>query len=169
VEALVKTVRTISLLFLAALFLFAALDKAFHYDGFIKALRGYVIVPQGAESMLAPPVVLSELLVGVGLLIRPWRSAAALLASILLAIFTLALVINQRYAPGAECGCWFTVTLGKATPSHVFQNLLLLGLSLSLFFDERAMSAAALDRAAIEPSTQPSVPSASPINEGGPS
>jgi uncharacterized membrane protein YphA (DoxX/SURF4 family) len=127
-----------------------------------------VIVPRGAESFLALPVVLSELLVGVGLLIKPWRPAAALLASIILATFTLALAINQRYAPGAECGCWFTVTLGKATPSHVLQNLLLLGLSVSLFFDERAsMITPALDRATTAPSIQPSAPSSPPINEGG--
>lgn len=132
-----KVVRTLSLLFLAALFLYAGIDKAFHYGGFVKALGGYVLVPDGLESYLALPVILAEILIGVGLLLRTWRPPAALLAAILLSVFTLALAVNQRYAPDAECGCWFTVTLGKATGSHILQNVLLLGLALSVWLDER--------------------------------
>ena len=141
-----KVVRALSLLFLAALFLYAGVDKAFHYGGFVKALGGYVLVPDGLERYLALPVILAEILVGAGLLLKTWRPPASLLAAILLSVFTLALAINQRYAPGVECGCWFTVTLGKATGSHILQNLLLLGLALSVWLDERkgvAMGAAA--------------------------
>jgi len=163
-----KTVRLISLLFLAALFLYASVDKALHFGGFVKALAGYVIVPDGGERFLALPLVLSELLVGVGLLIKPWRSSAALLATVLLSTFTLALVVNQRYAPGAECGCWFTVTLGRATGSHIVQNLLLLGLSLSLWLDERGATTSDSYRAAAEDTSfQPSARRSLPIDEGG--
>jgi Methylamine utilisation protein MauE len=84
-------------------------------------------------------VILAELLVGAGLLFKPWRSPAALLAAVLLTAFTVALAINQRYAPGVECGCWFTVTLGKASASHIIQNLILLGLALSVWLDERSI------------------------------
>ncbi|HWN42820.1 MAG TPA: MauE/DoxX family redox-associated membrane protein [Thermoanaerobaculia bacterium] len=132
-----KTVRAISLVFLAALFLYAGVDKLFHYDGFVKALGGYVLVPEGLERHLALPVILAEILVGAGLLLKPWRAPASLLAAILLFVFTVALAVNQRYAPGVECGCWFTVTLGKATSSHILQNVLLLGLALSIWLDER--------------------------------
>jgi uncharacterized membrane protein YphA (DoxX/SURF4 family) len=133
----VKTVRTLSLLFLSLLFLYAGIDKAFHYGGFVKALGGYVLVPDGFERLLALPVILAELLVGAGLLYKPWRQPAALLAAVLLTAFTAALAINQHYAPGVECGCWFTVTLGKASASHIVQNLILLGLALSIWLDER--------------------------------
>jgi uncharacterized membrane protein YphA (DoxX/SURF4 family) len=132
-----KIARILSLLFLALLFLYAGVDKAFHYGGFVKALGGYVLIPDGLERYLALPVILAELLVGAGLLFKPWRSPAALLAAILLSAFTIALAVNQHYAPGVECGCWFTVTLGKASASHVAQNLLLLGLALSVWLDER--------------------------------
>jgi len=164
-----KTVRSISLWFLAALFLYAGLDKAFHFPGFVKALGGYVLVPDGIERFLALPVLLTELLVGVGLLIKPWRLSAALLATVLLFAFTIALAVNQRYAPGAECGCWFTVTLGRATGSHIVQNLLLLGLSLSLWLDERGAIAPARSHPAAADGTsfQPSAPSSLPIDEGG--
>jgi uncharacterized membrane protein YphA (DoxX/SURF4 family) len=132
-----KIVRAISLLFVAALFLYAGIDKAFHYGGFVKALDGYVLVPEGLERYLALPLILTELLVGVGLLLKPWRSPAALAAVLLLSVFTVALAINQRLAPGVECGCWFTITLGKATASHVVQNLILLGLALTIWLEER--------------------------------
>jgi uncharacterized membrane protein YphA (DoxX/SURF4 family) len=132
-----KYVRALSVWFLAALFLYAAIDKAFHYGGFVKALGGYVLVPDGLEQYLALPVILCELLIGIGLLFKPWRPPAALLATCLLAVFTIALAVNQRYAPGVECGCWFTVTLGRATASHILQNLILLGLAASIWLDER--------------------------------
>jgi uncharacterized membrane protein YphA (DoxX/SURF4 family) len=130
-------IRLLSVAFLALLFLYAGVDKAFHYGGFVKALGNYVLVPDGAERFLALPVILSEVLVGAGLLVRSWRAPAALLAAVLLASFTVALAINQAYAPGVECGCWFTVTLGKASASHIAQNLLLLGLAVSVWLDER--------------------------------
>ncbi|HEX5759933.1 MAG TPA: MauE/DoxX family redox-associated membrane protein [Thermoanaerobaculia bacterium] len=132
-----RTARALSLLFLAALFLYAGLDKAFHYGGFVKALAGYVVVPAGLERHLALPVILTELLVGVGLLVRAWRSAAALVAAVLLSAFIVALAVNRQFAPGAECGCWFTVTLGKATGTHIFQNLILLGLAVTVWLEER--------------------------------
>lgn len=132
-----KLVRLLSLLLLAALFLYTGIDKAFHYSGFIKALGGYVLVPDGFERHLALPLIFSEILVGAGLLLASWRSAAALLATGLLAVFTLALAVNQHYAPGVECGCWFTVTLGTATTAHIVQNIILLGLAFSVWLDER--------------------------------
>ncbi len=132
-----KVVRALSLVFLAALFLYAGIDKLFHYGGFVKALGNYVLVPEGLERFLALPVILAELLAGAGLLIKAWRAPASLLAALLLFVFTVALAVNQRYAPGVECGCWFTVTLGKATSSHILQNVLLLGLAVSVWLDER--------------------------------
>jgi uncharacterized membrane protein len=135
-----KWIRLLSVAFLSVLFLYAGVDKAFHYGGFVKALGNYVLVPDGAERFLALPVILSEILVGAGLLVRSWRAPAALSAAVLLAAFTVALALNQIYAPGLECGCWFTVTLGKASASHIVQNLLLLGMAVSVWLDERKVA-----------------------------
>lgn len=137
----IHLIRPLSLILLAGLFLYAGIDKAFHYSGFVKALGGYVLVPEGLEHHLALPLILSEILIGIGLLLDSWRSAAALLATSLLAVFTLALAVNQHYAPGVECGCWFTITLGTATTSHIVQNIILLGLAFSIWLDERGRAA----------------------------
>jgi uncharacterized membrane protein YphA (DoxX/SURF4 family) len=132
-----KYIRIVSAAFLGLLFVYAGADKAFHYGGFVKALGGYVLVPDGLESFLALPLILCEILTGVGLLVPAWRRPAALVALAMLAVFTAAIAINQHYRPGAECGCWFTVTLGKASTAHVLQNIVLLGLAASIWLDER--------------------------------
>jgi uncharacterized membrane protein YphA (DoxX/SURF4 family) len=132
-----RIVRIVSAAFLGLLFVYAGADKAFHYGGFVKALGGYVLVPDGMESFLAMPLILCEILAGVGLLVPAWRRPAALVAMVMLAVFTAAIAVNQHYRPGAECGCWFTVTLGKASTAHVLQNLVLLGLAASIWLDER--------------------------------
>lgn len=146
-----RYVRISSFLFLGALFLYAGLDKAFHYGGFVKALGGYALIPDGLETHLGLPLILAELLVGVGLLLKPWRQPAALLATGMLAAFTVALAVNQRYNPGVECGCWFTITLGRATSSHIVQNLILLGLAVSILLDERAGEPAGEEAAELVP------------------
>jgi uncharacterized membrane protein YphA (DoxX/SURF4 family) len=118
--------------FLGALFLATGTDKLFHYGGFVKALGSYAVVPAGLAHILAPSLILCELLVGASLFLRAWRRSAAVTAAALLALFTVALAVNYRLAPGAVCGCWFTVTLGRATGLHLLQNLLLLGLAVTL-------------------------------------
>jgi uncharacterized membrane protein YphA (DoxX/SURF4 family) len=145
----ISLVRPFSLALLAALFLYAGIDKALHYGGFIKALGNYVLVPDGYERHLALPLILIEILAGCGLLIGSWRSPAALLSTGLLTVFTVALVVNHHYAPGVECGCWFTITLGRATTTHVLQNIVLLGLAFSIWLDERGRAAPKLSSQSI--------------------
>jgi uncharacterized membrane protein YphA (DoxX/SURF4 family) len=128
-----KIVPTLSAWFLAAVFLFAGIDKAVHYDGFVNALRSYVVIPAAMAEPLAPAVILVELWIGIGLLAGAWRPRAALAGAAVLGIFTVALAVNQTVAPGSVCGCWFTVTLAKSTGAHVLQNLVLLGLALTVW------------------------------------
>jgi uncharacterized membrane protein YphA (DoxX/SURF4 family) len=132
-----RTIRVASAILLTLVYLYAGLDKLFHYQGFLSALRGYLIVPDGWEPALAPSVILVELWLGCSLLIKTWRGRAAAAAAVVLSLFTLATAINARWAPGVECGCWFTLTLGETTASHILQNLVLLGLALSIWLDER--------------------------------
>src|SRR4051812_38230635 len=86
-----KTMKKIDraiLLLLAVIFLFSAVDKLLHYEGFVNALRSYVMVPRGWAPYLSVPVIAAELMIGVGLFVRSWRRPAALTAAIVLAIFT---------------------------------------------------------------------------------
>jgi uncharacterized membrane protein YphA (DoxX/SURF4 family) len=133
-----KHVSILSAVFLALVFLFAGIDKIFHFDGFVNALASYAVVPTAVARYLALPVILSELWVGLGLLTPRWRRTAALAAASLLAVFTIALAVNLIYSPGSVCGCWFTITLGRSTRLHVLQNVVLLALAVSVWFDYRS-------------------------------
>lgn len=133
-----KKISLLSAVFLAVVFLFAGIDKVFHFDGFVNALASYAVVPTAVARYLALPVILSELWVGVGLLVPRWRRTAALAAAVLLAIFTVALISNLYFSPGSICGCWFTITLGRTTRMHVAQNVVLLALAVSVWLDTRA-------------------------------
>lgn len=128
-------ISSISNYFLAAVFLFTGIDKLFHYKGFIIALSSYVVVPAGSADYLALPIMLSEIWIAVGLLITSWRKMAALIAVGAMGLFTVALVINYIYAPESICGCWFSITLGTATPTHILMNLTLIGLAAAACSD----------------------------------
>ena len=132
-----KHISILSAVFLALIFAFAGTDKIFHFDGFVNALSSYAVVPAAVARYLALPIVLSELWVGLGLLVPRWRRTAALAGAVLLAVFTVALIGNLYFSPGSICGCWFTLTLGRSTRLHVLQNVVLLALAVSVWLDHR--------------------------------
>lgn len=115
--------------FLALIFLFSAVDKAAHYDGFVNALSSYALVPPGWSAILAPSVIAVEFAIATGLLLPGWRKPAALLAGLLLLVFTVALTFNRVYGIRDICGCWFTLTLAKGQGAHIAYNLVLAGLA----------------------------------------
>lgn len=123
--------------FVGIVLIAAGVDKVFHYEGFVQALGAYAIFPQVLAPYGAAPVILLELAVGVGLFVGPWRRPALVLAAGMLTVFTVALAVNYFLRPGSVCGCWFTVTLGKATGSHILQNLIWLSLILIGWWEER--------------------------------
>ena len=143
-------------LLLAAVFLFSGADKVVHYQGFVNALRDFVVVPRGWAATLAPAVVLVELLVGAALLLRPWRRPALATAAAVLAVFTAVLLVNRMLGGRGICGCWFTLTLAKSTPLHVAQNLMLMGLALSVWWSERSRQGEAPPPSPAAPETSPS-------------
>jgi uncharacterized membrane protein YphA (DoxX/SURF4 family) len=136
-EVALRHISLLSAVFLAVVFLFAGIDKIFHFGGFVNALASYAVVPAVLARYLAVPVILSELWVGLGLLVPRWRRLAALAAAALLSVFTVALIGNLYFSPGSLCGCWFTITLGRTTHMHVAQNVVLLALAVSVWLDER--------------------------------
>jgi uncharacterized membrane protein len=138
-EVPLRQLNLLSAGLLALVFLFAGIDKAFHFEGFVKALATYAVVPDAAARYVAVPILLSEIWVGAGLLIKPWRRMAAAAGAALLALFTAALTIHGGAAAESVCGCWFTVTLGTSTRLHVLQDLVLLALALSVWWDAPAI------------------------------
>lgn len=122
---------------LAALFLFSGIDKVLHFDGFLDALRNYVLVPRGAASYLGGPVIAAELMIGIGLLLPAWRGPAALTAALAMAVFTIAITFNYFAGSRGICGCWFTITLSQSSELHIVQNLIFGGLAAMVWWEER--------------------------------
>ena len=123
---------------LTAVFVSSAIDKLFHYGGFVTALASSVLVPAIAAPYLALPVILLELSIGAGLVSRRWRRAASFGACTLLAVFVATLTANALFAPpGTPCGCWFTLTLGESNRLHIALDVVLLALAASVAFTAR--------------------------------
>jgi uncharacterized membrane protein YphA (DoxX/SURF4 family) len=121
---------------LAVLFLFSGIDKILHFDGFLDALRNYVLLPRWAAGYVGPPVIVTELLVGAGLLFKAWRRPAALTAAVAMFFFTLAVAGNYFAGSRGICGCWFTLTLSQSTELHILQNLVWGGLAAMVWWEE---------------------------------
>ncbi|MCP4547108.1 MAG: DoxX family membrane protein [bacterium] len=130
-----KYANTGIVLFLAAIFLFSGIDKLLHYDGFVNALRDYVLIPRGTAKHFALPVTVLEILIGIGLLVKSWRRSALLISAFALAMFTTAIILNYQFGHRGVCGCWFTITLAKGTGMHIVQNLLLLILAIIVWWE----------------------------------
>ena len=123
--------------------LFAGIDKIVHYDGFVNALRSYAAIPESFAAPLAPAVILAELWTGTGLLRRSLRqraawTGAAFAGNLFDGDLTIVLAVDQLAAPGSVCGCWFTLTLPESSGAHVARNLVLLALSLTLWWEIRS-------------------------------
>lgn len=123
--------------FLALVFLYAGLDKAAHYDGFVNAIGSYALVPDWMAPGLAPMIIGLELIIGLGLLLPARRFQAALAGALTLAAFTSALAVNLVVAPGSVCGCWFSITLAQSDEAHIALNLILATLALTLWWEGR--------------------------------
>lgn len=146
------------LLLLAAIFLFSSLDKVFHYEAFVNAVRNYILVPRGWAPYLAPAVILVELMIAVGLTLKPWRRPAALTAALTLMIFTAAVAFNYLFGGRGICGCWFTVTLANSTGLHLLQNALFFGLALSIWWDEKSRPGSSAHPGPVLVSSRPEQP-----------
>jgi len=68
---------------LAAVLLYAGIDKNFHYVGFVNVLNAYALLPSGTGSYFAAPVIATEIFVGIGLTVATWRRTALFSASLL--------------------------------------------------------------------------------------
>lgn len=130
-------VNTMSILFLVTVFLFTGIDKMFHYRGFLNAVRDYAMIPRGVAQYLAIPIIMLEIMVACGLLVKPMRRFAAGLAVAILLLFTTAISFNYIFGRRGICGCWFTITLAQGTKMHILQNLMMLGLAVMVWLAAR--------------------------------
>lgn len=113
----------------AVVFLWAGINKIMNYKLFVQALAIYESTLgfpfRSLTVYIGPFVILSEIWIGIGLLVPAWRKLGAMSGSILLVF--LGGIVTLTYLKGAvlPCGCF--LPFGSQQPGlfHIIQDLLM--------------------------------------------
>lgn len=120
-------------LIVGAVFVYAALDKIMHPDGFAKAVSNYRILPGSLINVVALFLPWLELLTGAALILGTKVEGASLIISGMLVVFLIAVIVTLIRGISIDCGCFTSSSAGrKAGWSLLVQDTLLLLLSLHL-------------------------------------
>ena len=104
-------------LMLAALLLGAAVAGLRAAGDLPAAVDAYAVLPAGAGRIVAPILIASEMIAGVGLLFPATRAAAGLLCAVLLGSFSFAVLLNvMRGTTEFNCGCGKLLALRPGVP-----------------------------------------------------
>ncbi len=125
---------------LGGIFIYASLDKIAHPREFAIIIANYAILPDSLVTLPALALPWLELAAGLCLVAGLWPRSAALLLSLLLLFFILALGFNALRGIDLSCGCFST----SATDTEniyvlIFRDLLILlpGIVILLFGREK--------------------------------
>lgn len=132
----------LSRLYLGGLFLYACVHKILHPDAFAMDVATYQLLPLWSVNGFALTVPFIELVVGLLLVLGVRVRAAALVTSLLLVSFMVALGFALNKGLNLSCGC-FASEGAKHDPISILTLLrdtgwLVLGLFI-LFFDDRPL------------------------------
>jgi uncharacterized membrane protein YphA (DoxX/SURF4 family) len=103
-----RPLQVLARLILGGIFIYASLDKIVHPLEFAKIIKNYQILPDFLITLPALILPWLELLTGVFLIAGIWTRSAALLLSMLLLAFVLALGVNAVRGINISCGCFST-------------------------------------------------------------
>jgi putative oxidoreductase len=138
----IPVLALLSRLYLGGLFLYACVHKILHPDAFAMDVATYQLLPLWSVNGFALTVPFIELVVGLLLVLGVRVRAAALVTSLLLVSFMVALGFALNKGLNLSCGC-FASEGAKHDPISGFTLLrdtgwLVLGLFI-LFFDDRPL------------------------------
>lgn len=120
-------------IFLALLFVTAALSKLRHVEEFYGVVRNFRLLPDGASRVVALVLPVVEAAVAAGLVVTPLAAPAAITAAGLLLVFAAALAINVlRGRTQIDCGCFRNGLKQPVSWLLVLRNLVLTGLALAV-------------------------------------
>lgn len=119
-----RSLVTICRVIVAAIFIYAPLNKIADPPGFAKLIFEYHLLPAELVNAWAVYLPWLELVAGVGLLIGPLARGGAALVAVLLVIFLAAIGINLARGVPFECGCGGTHALAIPLLSPVMEFVL---------------------------------------------
>jgi uncharacterized membrane protein YphA (DoxX/SURF4 family) len=100
----------LSRLFLALVFIAAAMGKILDVPSFTKALDAYRLLPEWLLAPLGYFLPWLEFMIGLALLIRRWPGGAALLATGMMVLFILVLAVTMLRGIDIDCGCFAIIS-----------------------------------------------------------
>ena len=103
-----KQLALILRLYIAGLFVFASLYKINHAAEFAESLANYRLVPYWGVNFLAVTMPWLELVCGLMLMIGFRAKAVTIMIGAMMAMFTVALIINVIWEAPISCGCFST-------------------------------------------------------------
>jgi uncharacterized membrane protein YphA (DoxX/SURF4 family) len=125
---------------LGGIFIYASLDKIAHPLEFAKIIANYAILPDFLLTLPALVLPWLELVAGLLLVAGVWTRSSALLLSLLLLVFILALGFNALRGISMSCGCFSTSASDTESAwVLIFRDLLILlpGIVILLFGREK--------------------------------
>lgn len=127
--------QALSRLVLGGIFVYASLDKIVHPREFAEIIANYSILPDFLVTLPALVLPWLELLAGLFLVVGLWRRSSALLLSLLLSAFILALGVNALRGISVSCGCFSTSAADTENAwMLIFRDLLILIPGLLIVF-----------------------------------
>jgi putative oxidoreductase len=115
-----ELVPLIARICVAGVFLYAALPKLFDPGAFAADVQNYRVLPEQLVGHVALFVPAFELIVALGLLLPAYQRGAAVLATSMLLVFSVAMAQARMRGIDLSCGCfgaafeakvsWLTVT-----------------------------------------------------------
>ena len=117
-------------LVLAAVLAMAAFTKLRALEEFVGVVHNYRILPEFLVRPAAYGLPPLEAAIALALLIEPTRSAGAIAAAALLAVFAVAMALNlARGRVEIDCGCFAATLRQRISWALVGRNLALIGLA----------------------------------------
>jgi len=113
-------------LFIGGLFIYAGVPKIINPQGFAQAIYSYQILP---DFIIHPAAVILpwvETVTGGFLVAGIWVSGAALLANLMLYVFTAALMITLFRGIDIDCGCFAAAGAEIINPATIARDIVFL-------------------------------------------
>jgi uncharacterized membrane protein YphA (DoxX/SURF4 family) len=95
-------------IFIGGMFIYTGIIHILDPVGFAKAITNYQLLPFFSINIFAIILPWTELLAGIAILINRFEKGGALITTLMLATFTIALAISLYKGLDISCGCFST-------------------------------------------------------------
>ena len=117
-------------LIVGGVFIYASLDKLTHPQAFAEVIHNYHLVPYMLLHPAALLLPMVEFICGAALILGIWRRGAALISTILLMVFMVAIASALQRNLDISCGCFNTDGGHAVGVTLLWRDLILLILCL---------------------------------------